>query len=131
MNATNYAALILVWAGPVILVQWLIGLDVLLRRWKVWIPTIVIVSAFMLFVDGTAITGRSRILNTTQTTGGLIPALNMPAEQAFLVVALVTMCVQGLMLMMYHEVLLQRVQRLFSVFRRNPRRPRKRPTSQG
>ena len=131
MNATNYAVLILVWAGPVILVQWLIGLDVLLRRWKVWIASIVALSAFMLFVDGTAITNRSRILNTTQTTGGMIPVLNMPTEQAFLVVALVTMCVQGMMLMMYHEVLLQRVQRLFSVFRRNPRRPRRRPTSQG
>jgi lycopene cyclase domain-containing protein len=131
VNATNYAVLILVWAGPVILVQWLIGLDVLVRRWRVWIPTIIIVSAFMLFVDGTAITGRSRVLNTTQTTGGMLPGLNMPVEQAVLIIALVTMCVQGMLLMMYHEVLVQRVQRLFSVFRRNPRRPRRRPTSQG
>ncbi|MCC7207225.1 MAG: lycopene cyclase domain-containing protein [Anaerolineae bacterium] len=127
MNATNYVVLVLVWAGPVILIQWLIGLDLLLRRWKVWIPSIVAVSAFMLFVDGTAITGRSRILNPTQTTGGMLPIVNMPVEQAVLVIALVTMCVQGMVLMMYNEVLLARVQRLFAVFKRNPRRPR-RPT---
>ncbi len=106
---------------PLIVIQWLLGLDILAKRWKVWLPGILIPTLYLTAVDALAIGTQSWTVNGTQATGALIPLLNSPIEEGIFFLVTDTFIVQGLILLMDHQRVWHRVRRLLQLVRRGPR----------
>jgi lycopene cyclase domain-containing protein len=115
-----YLNLILIWAMPVIALQWLLGLDILVKRWKVWLIGILIPTLYLTGVDALALRSQSWTVNPTQATGALVPLLNIPIEEGIFFLAINTLIVQGLILLMYYQRLWSRILRLLQLIRRGP-----------
>lgn len=120
MEALHYLILILIWAGPIIVLQWLVGIDILIKRWRVWIPCILISALYLTIVDGAFIAPHSRAVNPTRSLGVALPILNVPLEQGLLYLATATILVQALILLMYHELLFTRLRGIVRLIRRSP-----------
>jgi lycopene cyclase domain-containing protein len=103
---------------PVIVLQWLLGLDILAKRWKAWLPGILIPTLYLTGVDALALRSQSWTINPTQITGVLIPLLNIPIEEGIFFLVINTLIVQGLILLMYYQRIGNRVRRLLQVIRR-------------
>jgi len=115
-DSLNYLLLMLIWAAPLIVLQWLLGLDVLLKRWKVWIVGILLSTLYLIIAD--AFGNRARTLNPTQTLG--IAIINVPLENAVYFLVTNTLIVQSLIFIMYSSLMIKRVRRLFRLIRRGP-----------
>jgi lycopene cyclase domain-containing protein len=115
-----YLNLILIWAMPVVVLQWLLGLDILAKRWKVWLFGILIPTIYLTGVEALALRSQSWTINPTQTTGALIPLLDIPIEEGVFVLVIDTLIVQGLILLMYSQRIGNRVRRLLQLIRRGP-----------
>jgi lycopene cyclase domain-containing protein len=96
MGALTYLFLILIWAGPLILVQWLIGADILLKRWKVLIPGILVPTLYLTVVDSFPLHFSTWTINPTQSLNLFIPLLHVPVEEFVFFLATNTLIVQGL-----------------------------------
>ncbi len=120
MDRYYYLNLILIWAMPVITLQWLLGLDILAKRWKVWLIGILVPTLYLTGVDALALHSQSWTINLTQATGTLIPLLDIPIEEGVFFLAINTLIVQGLILLMYHQRVWSRILRLVQLYRRGP-----------
>ncbi len=123
MGSITYLFLILIWSLPVILLQWLIGGDLLLRRWKVLLPGILAPSAYLTLVDMIALRTSTWTINPTQSLNLFIPVIQVPIEEAVFFLVTNTLIVQALILLWMPEAR-QRVsmlaRRLIRFARRGP-----------
>lgn len=111
MGSLTYLFLIMVWAGPLIVVQWLIGADILLKRWKVLIPGILVPTLYLTVVDSFALRATIWTINPTQSLNLFIPLLNVPIEEFVFFLVTNTLVVQGLISLWMPEMR-QRVRHL-------------------
>ena len=118
MGHWTYFALEIVWAGPIVVMQWLLGLDVLLRRWKVWLPGILLPSLYLTFADSFAIGAHTWTINPDLSLNIFLP-LGVPLEELLFFLLTNALVVQGLILVLSPGVS-ARVGRLIRVIRRGP-----------
>ncbi len=123
MERATYLFLILIWALPVIVLQWLVGADLLLKRWKVLLPGILAPTLYLTLVDTFALHAAARTINPTQSLNIFIPLIQVPLEEAVFFLATNTLIVQGLILVWMPEAR-QRIgvtiRRLIRLARRAP-----------
>jgi lycopene cyclase domain-containing protein len=101
MGNTAYLILTLAWSAPLIALQWLIGLDVLISRWRVWLPAIGVPTLYLIGVDAIALGAGIWTVDIRALSGILLPIVNVPLEHALHFGALCTLAVQTLIL--WHE----------------------------
>lgn len=118
MGHVTYLALELVWAGPIVVVQWLLGLDVLLRRWKVWVPAILLPTLYLTFADSFALRSHTWTINPDLSLNILLP-LGVPLEELLFFLLTNALVVQGLILIV-SPVPGGRIQRIIQMIRRGP-----------
>ncbi len=119
MGRWTYLLLIVIWAGPIVLIQWLLGLDLMFRRWKVWIPGVLIPTAYLIVIDSVALGSKTWTINPQQSLGVFLP-FGVPIEEGVFFLMTNTLVVQGLILLSMPGVL-ARVKRLFRLLRTGPR----------
>ncbi len=123
MESTTYLFLILIWALPVIVLQWLIGGDILLKRWKVLVPGILAPTLYLTLVDTFALHATTWTINPTQSLNVFFPLIQVPIEQGVFFLVTNTLIVQGLILVWMPEArqrLASLVRRLIRFARRGP-----------
>ncbi len=108
---------------PLIVLQWLVGGDILLRRWKVLLPGVLLPSFYLTVIDSIALRWETWTINPTQSLNVFIPIIHVPIEEPIFFLAINTLIVQGLILI-WTPTLRQRVrrilQRLIHFARRGP-----------
>jgi lycopene beta-cyclase len=120
MEQYTYLTLITVWALPVIVMQWLVGIDVMIKRWKVWIPGIIIPTIWLTALDSLPLASGTWTINPESSTGILIPLINVPIEEGIFFLVTNTLVIQGFICTMYFGLLWGRIKRLFLLLRRGP-----------
>ena len=123
MGQYTYLFLILIWALPIILIQWLVGGDILLKRWKVLIPGSLLPTIYLTAVDSAALRSQTWTINPTQSLNVFFPIINVPLEEGVFFLVTNTLIVQGLILMWTPEMR----QRLRNLFRHLMRLLRRQP----
>ncbi len=118
MGHWTYFVLEVVWAGPIIVMQWLLGIDLMIKRWKVWLPGILIPTLYLTFANSFAISGHTWTINPDQSLGIFLP-FGVPLEELIFFLLTNTLVVQGLILLAMPGVR-ARVRRLWSLLRRGP-----------
>ena len=113
----TYLGLIVVWALPVVAVQWLFGGDLLLRRWRSVAPAIALPTAWLWFADRLAI-GAEIWWISPELTVGWTP-FGLPVEEATFFLVTNVMVVFGLSLVV-EPASWTRWQRLRSAIRPSP-----------
>jgi lycopene cyclase domain-containing protein len=109
-------ALELVWAGPIIVAQWLLGLDLMIRRWKVWLPGIAFPAVYLTFADTFGLGAHIWTVNPALSLRIILP-FGVPLEELVFFLVTNTMLVQGLLLVSSPS-LGHRLGRLWRVIRR-------------
>lgn len=118
MGPWTYLFLILIWAGPIILMQWLLGLDLMIKRWKVWLPGILIPTLWLTFADSFALRSHTWTIDPAQSLGIFLP-LGVPVEEGIFFLVTNTLVVQGMILLTMPGVL-ARIRRITRFVRRGP-----------
>jgi lycopene cyclase domain-containing protein len=114
----TYLFLILIWAGPVIIFQWLLGLDLMIRRWKVWSLGIVIPTVYLTVLDSIPLNSKTWTIAPEYSTGIMLP-LGVPLEEGVFFLVTNTLVVQGMILFCAPGVL-ARMRRAWRLLRRGP-----------
>jgi lycopene cyclase domain-containing protein len=118
---STYLVLILVWAMPIVVIQWLLGTDLLLRRWKVLIPGILLPTLYLTFVDSFALHTGTWTISPQQSLNLFLPVIGVPIEEAVFFLVTNTLIIQGLILFRERARLEARGRRvLMTVVRRKP-----------
>jgi lycopene beta-cyclase len=126
----NLTFLILLFVGllPILLVQWLIAGDILLSRWKMLVPGVLIATLYLTSIDALAFKSGIWQLNPALTIGWTIPFLNTPIEGAFFYFLSSALIAQTLLLLVAHQFMRQRIATLFQLLRKiTVREKRKNP----
>lgn len=99
---TTYLALILVWACPVLALQWGYGHRALMANWRVWIPAVLLSAAPLSVADQWAIRHDIWHIAPEFSLGSctLLGLPDLPIEEATFFAATATMCGWGLTLAM-------------------------------
>lgn len=92
----RYMGLILVWALPVIILQWLVGARFLLSNLRTYLWSLLPATIYLCTVDAIAIHLKVWKISMQQTTGIFI--FNLPIEEALFFLLTNVMLVQGLVL---------------------------------
>lgn len=79
-EATTYLGLILVWAGPIVALQWGVGGDLLWQRRRVVVPAVALSTLYLWVVDGIAIAWGIWWISPDHTLG--LAAFGLPLEEA-------------------------------------------------
>jgi lycopene cyclase domain-containing protein len=119
LGAYTYLFLILVWALPIIVMQWLLGLDLFLKRWKVWLPGILIPTLWLTFADAFALGSKTWTIDPKQSLNIFLP-FGVPLEEGIFFLCTNTLVVQGMILFCMPGVL-ARMKRIVRVLRYGPK----------
>ncbi len=119
LGSLTYIFLILVWALPIIVMQWLLGLDLFLKRWKVWLPGILIPTLWLTFADAFAIGSKTWTIDPKQSLNIFLP-FGVPIEEGIFFLCTNTLVVQGMILFSMPGVLV-RIRRIIRILRRGPK----------
>ncbi len=124
MGSPTYLLLILIWAVPIIALQWLLGLDLMVRRWKVWLSGILIPTLYLTMLDAVPLGSKTWTIDLAQSTGIFLP-FGVPLEEGVFFLCTNTLVVQGMILFLMPGVT-ARIQRILRFVRRgpNPQDPR-------
>jgi len=95
-DPTRYLSLILVWALPVVLLQWLVGGQYLLKNLKLFALIVLVPTVYLCFGDAFAITDEIWLISPQQTTG--IKFGPLPLEEAVFFLITNWMVAQGMIL---------------------------------
>jgi lycopene beta-cyclase len=118
---STYLVLILGWAGPVIVIQWLLGADLLIRRWKVLIPGILLPTLYLTFIDSFALRSGTWTISPLQSLNIVLPIIGVPLEEAIFFLVTNTLLIQGMILFLERARLKARVRHiLMTVGKRKP-----------
>jgi hypothetical protein len=109
----NYLFIIFVAALPILALQWLVGFDIFVQRWKVWLLGIIIPSLYMTAIKIIPLDARR-----VAVPGMLLPVINVPVADLVFFLAVNTLLVQGMMLAMYFPLVVQRIRRYAQLLRR-------------
>ncbi len=96
-----YLVLTLVWCTPLIALQWLIGLDVLISRWRVWLPASIVPTLYLIGIDALGLGAGFWAVDIRALSGILLPIVNVPLEHALYFGALCTLATQTVIF--WHE----------------------------
>jgi lycopene cyclase domain-containing protein len=116
MGHTTFLGLVLVWAGPIIIVEWLLGLDLIIRRWKVWLPAILIPTVYLTIADSFRQSTHLWTVNTALSLRIQLP-FGVPFEAFLFFLLMNTLLVQGLLLVSSPR-LRHRIERAWRIIRR-------------
>lgn len=94
MGDTAYLILTLVWSTPLIALQWLIGLDLLISHWRVWLPASIAPTLYLIAVDAVGLGANIWTVDIRALSGILLPIVNVPLEHALHFGALCTLSAQ-------------------------------------
>jgi lycopene cyclase domain-containing protein len=114
----TYIILILGWAGPLILLQWLIGADVMIRRWKVLIPGILIPTLYLTCIDSFALGAGTWTISAQQSVNVFLPIIGVPIEEAIFFLVTNTLIIQGMILVLDMRYVQERLRRIFALRKR-------------
>lgn len=98
---TTYLGLILAWASPIVLIQWIFGGKLILANMKNFLLSVGIPTVFLWFADGIAIHLNIWEISAIKTIG--LKAGPLPFEEALFFLMTNLMVVQGLMLFVLME----------------------------
>jgi hypothetical protein len=115
---STYLILILVWAGPVIVMQWLVGVDLLIRRWKVLIPGILLPTLYLAFIDSFALRSGTWTISPSQSLDIFVPLIHVPIEEAAFFLVTNTLIIQGMILFQERSHLRARVGQILTIGKR-------------
>ncbi len=118
MGHWTYLILEVVWAAPIVIIQWLIGLDAMLQRWKIWLPGIIVPTLYLTFADAFALGAHTWTISPDSSLNILLP-FGVPIEEFVFFLLTNTLVVQGLILFASPQIR-TRTQRLWRVLRRGP-----------
>ena len=118
---STYVILILVWAGPVIVMQWLLGADVLLRRWKVLIPGILVPTLYLTCVDSFALRAGTWTISPPHSLGIFLPFVGVPVEEAVFFLVTNTLIIQGMILFRERSCVKARIAQLIAMLKQRAR----------
>lgn len=93
---TRYLGLILVWSIPVMILQWTIGGQHLIRNLKVYLSCLLVPTVYLWIVDGYAIHENIWGISEAQTIG--LKFFSLPFEEAVFFLVTNVMLIQGLIL---------------------------------
>ena len=119
MGQSTYLVLVLVWAVPIVGIQWLVGPEFLLRRWKVLLPGIILPTLYLIPIDGLLLGLRIWTVNPEQSLALTLPVLRVPIEDVLFFLATNTLIVQSLILLRTPEMR-ARLGTLLRLIRRGP-----------
>ncbi len=108
----TYLVLILGWAAPLILIQWLIGGDVLVRRRRVLVPGVLIPTLYLTFIDSFALHAGTWTISPEQSVNVFLPVIGVPIEEAVFFLVTNTLIIQALILVLDHSRLREKLRRL-------------------
>jgi lycopene cyclase domain-containing protein len=97
-DAGFYLGTLLVWAGPVLSIQWGFGWTYLLERWRTVLLGVSVPTLYLWVVDRYAIADGIWYLSDRYTTGAVVPGLGLPVEEAVFFLLTNLFVVQGLVL---------------------------------
>ena len=100
-DSTKYLGLIVGWASPVFILQWIVGGDIFWQNKKSYFMGVFIPSIYLWIADAIAINLEIWTISSKYTTG--IMLYNLPIEEAIFFVATNMMVVQGLQLFWYYS----------------------------
>jgi lycopene cyclase domain-containing protein len=120
MSDSTYLFLILIWSLPIIIAQWLSGIDVLIKRWKVVLPGVLLPTIYFVLIDSLALSSKTWTINTAQSLNIVIPVINVPIEEVVLFLCTNTMIVQGVVFLFSPEMRL-RIRMLLRLVRSGPK----------
>ncbi len=95
---STYLVLILVWAMPIIVLQWLLGADLLRRRWKVLLTGILLPTLYLTFADSFALRSGTWTISPQQSLNYFLPMIRVPIEEAIFFLVTNTLVIQGMTL---------------------------------
>jgi len=93
----TYILMELVWALPVVLLQWTLGHCTLRSRWRVLVPAVALPTVYLSLADSLAIRRGIWTLNPDLTLN--VAPLGIPVEEALFFLLTNIMVVQGLLLL--------------------------------
>ncbi|HEY9846209.1 MAG TPA: lycopene cyclase domain-containing protein, partial [Candidatus Caenarcaniphilales bacterium] len=93
-DATVYLGLILVWAGPVLALQWVVGAAQLWAAKRIWLMGILVPTLYLWLADRIAIAQGIWSISEEYTTG--LHLFGLPIEEATFFLITNLMVVQGL-----------------------------------
>ena len=114
----TYLILILVWAGPLILFQWLLGADLLLRLWKVLIPGILIPTLYLTCIDSFALGSGTWTISPQQSLNIFLPIINVPIEEGLFFLVTNTLIIQALIFLLDAARVRKRINRIIGILQR-------------
>ena len=117
---STYVILILVWAGPVIVFQWLFGADLLIRHWKVLIPGVLLPTLYLTLIDPFALRSGTWTISTQQSLNLFLPIIGVPIEEAIFFLVTNTLIIQGMILFLERSRVRARVDQILTIGKRKP-----------
>lgn len=96
IHTPRYLLFELVWATPVIALQWAIGWRYLLRAWRLWLPALLGLTVYFTLADAVGI--QQGIWRFDQTALVGLAVGNVPLEEALFYFVTGTMILQGMTL---------------------------------
>ncbi len=94
----TYLFLILVWAGPIIAAQWLVGGCVLRREWRAWLATIALATLWLTAADSVALGAGTWSIVPAYSLGLFLPG-HVPVEEGVFFLVTNILVVQALLLL--------------------------------
>lgn len=98
-DTTLYLGLILVWAGPILTLQWLIGAKQLWATERLWLVGTLVPTLYLWICDRIAIAQGIWSISEQYTTG--FQLLGLPIEEAIFFLVTNLLVVQGLLLVLF------------------------------
>lgn len=127
----DYLLVVIMWAMPPVALGWLIGLDLLVRRWKVWVPGIALPTGYLIMVDSVGLGLGIWSLDLRRLSGFLIPIINVPIEDALFIFFTNALIVQTAILLREGPRLRARIRRWWALVRGGPALWRSGPPEDG
>ena len=116
----TYTILILVWAGPLILFQWLFGADLLVHRWKVLVAGILIPTLYLTCIDSFALRSGTWTISPQQSLNLFLPGINVPIEEGLFFLVTNTLIIQALIFLLDTARVRKRVNRILGILNHKP-----------
>jgi lycopene cyclase domain-containing protein len=93
-----YLGTLLIWAGPVLALQWGFGWTYLVTHWRTVVLGVSVPTLYLWVIDTYAIREGIWFLSERYTTGAVLPGLGLPVEEAVFFLVTNVFVVQGLVL---------------------------------
>ena len=97
------------------------GADLLIRRWKVLIPGIVLPTLYLTLIDSIALHSGTWTISPAHSLNLFLPIIGVPIEEAIFFLVTNTLLIQGMILFRARSRVKARVVRIMSIAKRRPK----------